>query len=201
MMLYDFELSGNCYKIRLLLNLLKQNYESRMVDLLGGENRGKPFLQLNPKAEVPVLEDGELVIADSSAILVYLAMQYGQEHWLPRDPASQARIQFWLATASNEIQHGPAAARVIRVFGAPRDYNQAATVAAGVLSLIEQHLSHRDWLVADHISIADIAIYPYVALAEDGDIALDAYPHINQWRTRIEALPDYVPLPRATALA
>lgn len=198
MILYDFELSGNCYKIRLMLSLLEQAYESRAVDLLAGENRGEAFLQLNSKGEVPVLEDGEQVLSDSNAILVYLATKYGEEHWLPRDPISQARIQYWLATASNEIHHGPAAARVIKLFNAPRDYKQAVLVANTLLPQIDRHLSQQDWLAAEHVTIADIAIYPYVALAEEGDIALDTYGRIHQWRQRIEPCPDtrHYPKPR-----
>ncbi len=201
MILYDFELSGNCYKIRLMLSLLGQDYEKKSVQVAAGENKAEAFLQLNPKGEVPVLEDSDQIFADSGAILVYLATQYGEQYWLPCDAVSQARIQYWLATASNEIQHGPSAARVIKLFNVPWDYAQAVQITDTLLPQIDQHLSQHHWLAAEHVTIADIAVYPYLALAEEGDINLGVYRHIRQWQKQIEALPNYIALPQATAMA
>ena len=201
MKLYDFELSGNCYKVRLMLSLLGRPYEQQQVDLAAGEQKSEAFLDLNPKGEVPVLQDGDLCLSDSNAILVYLATKYDLGDFLPQDPAIQARIQFWLSTAANEVHHGVATARIIKLFGYPFDYEQAVEKSINLLNILEQYLEQHDWLATDHITIADIAIYPYVALAEDGEISLEPYQKIQQWFDRIEALNGYVPLPQVTSMA
>lgn len=201
MKLYDFELSGNCYKIRLMLSLLGLSYERQAVDLATGEQTGDAFLSLNQKGEVPVLQDGDQCLSDSNAILVYLARKYAPASYLPQEPEIQARIQYWLSTAANEIHHGVAAARVVKLFGMPRDYNAAVEIGNALLKLLNNYLSTHQWLAASHVTIADIAIYPYVALAEDGGISLQGYPHIQQWFERIESLPGYTPLPKVAVAA
>lgn len=201
MRLYDFELSGNCYKIRLMLSLLGISYECQTVDLANGEQTTEAFRKLNSKGEVPVLQDGDDCISDSNAILVYLASRYAPETYLPRAPEIQARIQYWLSTTANEIHHGVAAARVVKVFGRPLDYDAAALAGTQQLRLLDEFLASHPWLAADRVTIADIAVYPYVALAEDGGISLSDYPHIQQWFERIENLAGYIPLPRVPVAA
>ncbi|MDH5446508.1 MAG: glutathione S-transferase [Gammaproteobacteria bacterium] len=201
MKLYDFELSGNCYKIRLILSLLGLSYERQTVDLANGEQTGEAFLKLNSKGEVPVLQDGEQCFSDSNAILVYLATKYAPEHYLPQDPETLALIQYWLSTAANEIHHGVAAARVVKLFGLPRDYDNAIIIGTNLLLQLDEFLSTHQWLATDKITIADIAIYPYVALAEDGGISVESYSHIQQWFKRIESLPGYTPLPTVAVTA
>jgi glutathione S-transferase len=115
--LYDMPLSGNCHKVRLLLSLLALAYQTRPVDLLGGEQRSSDYLQLNPFGQVPVLDDDGLTIRDSQAILVYLAKRYGDEQWWPDDAYRLAQIVAWLSIAANEIFHGPALLRVHHKFG------------------------------------------------------------------------------------
>lgn len=193
--LYDFELSGNCYKIRLLLALMAVDYQSAPVDLLKREHKQPAFLELNPKGEVPVLQDGALRLFDSQAILVYLASRYGKPHWYPDDPAQRGQIQQWLSTASNEAMHGPATARVALLFKRPVDYPAAVTLTQTLLQLVEQRLSNRDWLETDTITIADIAMFPYLALSPQGGIELTPYPAVQAWIARIKALPGFVGMP------
>jgi len=195
MTLYDMPLSGNCHKVRLLLSLLALPYQIHAVDLRGGEQRGPNHLQLNPFAQVPVLDDDGLVIRDSQAILVYLAKRYGGEQWWPDDAYQLAQIAAWLSTAANEIFHGPAKLRVHHKFGSPIDTATARQTADKVLDIIDRHLQRQDWLVGDSVSIADIAVYPYLALAPEGGLDIGAFPKIIAWFQRIRALPGYVAMP------
>ena len=191
MKLYNIPLSGNCYKIRLLLSLLDKEYETIAVNAAAGENRTAAFLKINPRGQVPVLEDEGLVIWDSTAILMYLARRYGDETWLPLDAPGLAAISQWLAVAQNEILYGLARARAIILFKRDGDMQEYQTIGTGILEVMEKHLEHRHWVALDHITIADIACFPYVALAPDAGIALDTYPAIQAWITRIKALPGY----------
>ncbi|TPQ24656.1 glutathione S-transferase family protein [Methylomonas koyamae] len=193
--LYDMALSGNCHKVRLLLSLLGLPYQTRPVDLLGGEQRGSDFLQVNPFGQVPVLEDDGLTIRDSQAILVYLAKRYGGETWWPGDAYQLAQIAAWLSTAANEIFNGPAMLRVHHKVGRAIDTARAQQVADKVLGIVEGHLQNHDWLANDRLSLADLAVYPYLALAPEGGIAIGDYPNIVAWFQRIRALPGYVPMP------
>jgi glutathione S-transferase len=193
--LYDMPLSGNCHKVRLLLSLLALPYKTQSVDLRGGEQRGPDHLQRNPFAQVPVLDDDGLVIRDSQAILVYLAKRYGGEQWWPDDAYQLAQIAAWLSTAANEIFHGAAKLRVHHKFGSTIDTVTAQQTADKVLGIIDRHLQNQDWLVGDSVSIADIAVYPYLALAPEGGLDIAAYPNIIAWFQRLRALPGYVAMP------
>ena len=119
--LYDFELSGNAHKVRNQLSLLALPYERVVVDLVAGEQRKPESLAINPFGKVPVLVVGDVVLRDSSAILVYLGRKYGRGEWLGVDAESEARVQEWLATATDEVANGPGFARLIEVFGAAGD--------------------------------------------------------------------------------
>lgn len=193
--LYDMSLSGNCHKVRLLLSFLALPYQTRPVDLAGGEQRSAEYLQRNPFGQVPVLDDDGLIVRDSQAILVYLAKRYGGETWWPDDAYRLAQIAAWLSTAANEIFHGPALLRVHHKFGRAIDITKAQQTADKVLGIINRHLESHDWLAGDTVSIADLAVYPYLALAPEGGIAIGAYPNIVQWFQRFRALPGYVSMP------
>lgn len=193
--LYDLELSGNCYKVRLFLSLLHLEYEPISIDLIGGENRSPQFLDLNPLGEIPVLEDGSLVLRDSQAILVYLAKRYGGEAWLPTDPAGEAQVIQWLSTAANEIAQGPNAARLHQRFGAEIDLQAAQQRAHKSIGFFEEHLSNNSWLALNRPTIADVACFPYIGLAPEGGVSLAEYNAVNQWIDRIKALPGYLTMP------
>ena len=200
MKLYDLELSGNCYKVRLLLSALGLDYEKVAVNLMEGEHKQPPFLAINPKGQVPALDDAGTILSDSQAILVYLALTYDADRtWLPKDPATQAQIHFWLSTTANEIQNGPSKARLVKLFKMDLNYDAAVATSSAVLALINDHLAGRDWLVGDHATIADLAAFPYIALAGDGDIDLSPYGNIASWITRIKTLPGFVPMPGVEA--
>ena len=195
MKLYDLELSGNCYKVRLFAALAKIPLEMVPVDFMGGEHKRPPLTNLNPWGELPILEDGKVVLRDSQAILVYLAAQYGDENWLPRDATGLGEVMQWLSTSANEIQNGPGAARLVDKFGYAIDKANTLQRADRILPLIEAHLAAHQWLALGRPTIADCAVMPYVALAPEGGIALEAYPNIRQWIARIKALPGFIPMP------
>ncbi len=193
--LYDFELSGNAHKIRNQLSLLALPYERVVVDLVAGEQREPEFLAINPFGKVPVLVDGDVVLRDSSAILVYLGRKYGRGEWLPVDAEGEARVQEWLAIATNEVANGPGFARLIEVFGAAGDIDDAREKSHALLERFEDHLTESTFLASEQPTIADVANYSYVALAPDGGVSLDAYPAVRAWLERIEKLPGFEPAP------
>ena len=193
--LYEFALSGNCHKIRLLLSL--QGLEYRSIIVNGGERQHKSeaFIQMNPFGQVPVLTDGEVTIRDSQAILVYLAKRYGNEDWLPNQADALAEVIAWLSTAANEVALGPNRLRLHYKFGRPIDIDEAEQTTNNLLRILQTRLAQQDWLVGDQISIADIAVYPYIALAPEAKVDLDGYPAIMAWMRRIQALPAYLGMP------
>lgn len=199
MKLYHFPLSGHAHRARLFLSLLDLPHEVIDVDLKSGENKTPEFLAMNPFGQVPVLEDNGVFIADSNAILVYLAKKSGRSEWLPEDALGAAAVQRWLTVAAGDIAFGPAAARLITVFGRPFNPEEVIARAHLVLSRIEQHLEGREWLVGDRPTIADVAQYSYIVGAPEGNVDLSGYPAVNALLHRIEALPGFVPFPQTAA--
>ncbi|MEH6688383.1 MAG: glutathione S-transferase [Halopseudomonas sabulinigri] len=195
MKLYDLEPSGNCYKVRLFASLINLNLELVAVDFVNGEHKKPPLLDLNPLGQLPVLQDGSLVLRDSQAILVYLAGTYGGLAWWPAHPQGQAEIMQWLSFAGNEVEHSVCAARLVTQFGNDLDKPAALSRAAVILPILDAHLAQHDWLAIGRPTIADCAVYPYVALAPEGDVDLAPYRHIARWLARVEGLPGYLAKP------
>jgi glutathione S-transferase len=196
MRLYDMELSGNCYKVRLFLSLIGQTAQLQSVNILGGEHRGDAYLQINPRGLLPALEDEGAIVVDSQAILTYLARRYGAESWLPLEPLRQARVASWLSFAAHEVHQGPNMARLHKKFGMPIDVTKVTAASLATLALLDAHLSQHHWLAeGDAPTIADIAVYPYVALAGEGAIDLSPYAHVQQWFGRLRELPGYIGMP------
>ena len=194
MKLYHFPLSGHAHRARLFLSLIGAEVEVVDVDLANGEHKQPDYLKLNRFGQVPVLVDGDTVVADSNAILVYAAKKFGRTDWLPEAPAEAAAIQRWLSVAAGQIAFGPAAARLITVFGAGFDADEVIGRAHAVLAIINAELEGRDWIAGlDKPSIADVALYSYIARAPEGNVDLSGYPEVNAWLARIEALPGFVP--------
>lgn len=193
MKLYHHPLSGHAHRARLFVSLLSLPHELVEVDLAAGAHKSPEFLKLNPFGQVPVLDDDGVIVADSNAILVYLAKKAGRGDWLPEDPSGAAAVQRWLSVAAGEVAYGPAAARLITVFGAKFSADEVIGRAYTLLARLESRLSGQNWLVGDHPTIADVAIYSYVARAPEGNVDLQAYPSVNAFLRRIEALPGFVP--------
>ncbi|MCH8180398.1 MAG: glutathione S-transferase N-terminal domain-containing protein [Proteobacteria bacterium] len=193
--LYEFPLSGHSHKARLLLSLLHLPYDSVVVRGTDREHKAAGFLAMNPFGQVPVLRDGDVVLRDSQAILTYLARRHGGDSWLPGDPVQHAQVAAWMATAANEMTRGPNALRLHHKFGRDIPVEEARQVTANLLNVLEARLSTHDWVALDHITIADIALFPYLALAPEADIDLGAHPHVVAWLARIQALDGYVNMP------
>ena len=199
MKLYHTPLSGHAHRAEFFASLLGFEVELIDVDIPGGANRTAEFLALNPFGQVPVLEDGATVVADSNAILVYLAKKAGRTDWLPEDPAGAAAVQRWLSVAAGELAYGPAAARLITVFGARLNPEEVIARAHVLLGRLEAHRTTREWLAADHPTIADIALYSYLAGAPEGNVDLAPYAAVRAFLQRVEALPGFVAFPRTAA--
>lgn len=199
MKLFHMALSGHAHRARLFLSLVGADCEIVEVDLAAGAHKTPEFLALNPFGQVPVLVDGDVVVPDSNAILVYVAKTLGRTDWLPEDALTAARVQRWLSVAAGPIAFGPAAARLITVFGARFDTAEVIARAHQILGRIEAELDGRDWIAADHPTIADVALYSYVAAAPEGNVDLGPYSEIRAWLGRIEALPGFVPFPTTAA--
>lgn len=192
--LHRHPLSGHAHRVQLFLSLLGLPTTLVDVDLMKGAHRKPDFLALNAFGQVPVLDDGGTIVADSNAILVYLASKYGDASWLPTDPIGAAAVQRWLSVAAGQIAFGPAAARLVTVFGAKLDASEVIARAHGVLRIMNGVLDRATFLTGDHPTIADVACYTYVAHAPEGNVALDEYPNVKSWLARIESLPGFVPM-------
>jgi len=195
--LYGFPLSGHSHRVELMLSLLGLPNEFILVDLKQGAHKTPEFIaNLNCFGQVPVIDDGGTVLADSNAILVYLASTYGKGQWLPCEPIGQARVQRWLSAAAGQLHAGPATARLATVFGAEVDTVSAINRAYALLNVMEQQLGESRFLAGDQPSIADIAFYTYVAHAPEGNVSLADYPEVRAWLASIEALPGFVAMAR-----
>jgi glutathione S-transferase len=198
--LYDFELSGSCYKVRLLLNILKVSCERIPVDFAGKEHKTERFLRLNPLGEIPVLEDGDVRLRDAQAILVYIARNYDRSNtWFPDAPESMGRIMQWLSFGGNELM-AAAGARLVKILNYPLDLPALQARAIGALRILDAHLSGREFLELGHPTIADIACFPYVAMAGEGGIELKPYPNVLRWIDRIKQIPGFIPMPGIPAI-
>lgn len=200
--LYNFPLSGNCYKVRLLMAMLGLAYEPVSVDFYPGrEHKSARFLEINPLGQIPVLDDGELRLRDAQAILVYLASRYDpMRRWYPEDPAAMGRIGMWLAFAE-QITASASAARLGESFFYDFDIVKCRQTAHDLFRILDEHLwfagqDGQEWIATrDHPSIADIACFPYVALSEEGGISREDYASINRWMWRVKRIPGFVAMP------
>lgn len=198
--LYHFPLSGHSHRAELMLSLLGLEPQIQFIDLAKGEQKTPGFLAVNAFGQVPVIDDNGVIVADSTAILVYLAKKYDTSgRWLPNDPEGAAQVQRWLSAASGAIYLGPARARLITVFGAGFDPQDTIQRAHEALQVIDQHLNRREFLVTDQATIADVAAYSYIAHAPEGNVSLEEYVNVRAWLSRIENLPGFVPMPRTVA--
>ena len=150
---------------------------------------------MNPFAQVPVLADDDIIVRDSQAILVYLAKKYGNGQWLPNDAKALADVVAWLSTAANEVSLGPNRLRLHYKFGRDINIEESRQISIKLLDILQARLEKQPYLTTDRVTIADIAVYPYIALAPEGKIDLSLYPAVTDWLCRIQALPGYVAMP------
>ncbi|MGO9744577.1 MAG: glutathione S-transferase family protein [Roseiarcus sp.] len=193
--LLGMKVSGHTHRVELLLGMLELPY--RFGEVSGAERTSPAFLAMNPLAEVPVLQDGELTLADSNAILVYLARRYAPDSdWLPADPVGAARVQRWLSIAAGELRFGPARLRAAALFDRPIDPGPPLAIAEKTFVFMDRVLQAGSaFLAADHPTLSDLACYAYVAWAPEGGVSLTPYPALRGWLERVEALPRFTPMP------
>lgn len=188
--LYDYPLSGNCFKVRQMLAWLGIAHEVVPVDFFPGRaHKSTAFLaHVNPLGQLPVLDDDGFVLRDAQAILVYLASRYdAQGRWYPDDARLRGQVAMWLATA-DEITRTASAARLHDALGYHQlDIEACRSGARDVFRVLDDHLAEQAgtgtrWLAsATHPSVADLACFPYVALAGEGGISLDEFPALRNW--------------------
>jgi glutathione S-transferase len=195
MKLYNVAYSGNSYKVRLLLAQLGLPYETIEVDILNGGSRTADFLKINPNGRTPVLDDNGFLLAESNAILAYLAHR---TKYLPDDQKKSALIFQWMffeqyshepyiATSRFWLQHKADSPEKVALLESKRDGGWAA------LKVIEDHLSKNDFFVGDY-SIADIGLFAYTHVSHEGGFPLDQFPNIRKWIDRVKAQPGFVPM-------
>jgi glutathione S-transferase len=201
---YGFSVSGNCHKVRLLLEQLGREYRWVEVDSSAGETRTAEYLAKNPNGKVPIVElDDGRVLAESNAILCWLAEG---TPYLPADSWQRAQALGWMFF--EQYSHEPyiAVARFIcgwTPIDSPRraDLPQLRERGHRALAVMERHLSSHRWFTGDGYGIADIALFAYTGVAGHGGIELDAYPAIRDWLARIARTPGFVPVPAPDAVA
>lgn len=200
--LFDYALSGNCFKVRLLLNWLGLAHEVKPVDFYPGfEHRSDAFLTINPLGQVPVIEDDGEIIRDAQAILVHLAARYDPRgHWYPLDePHRLGPIQTWLAFA-DALTATISAARLHDAMFFDLDIASARAGGHRLLRVLDEHLwfaelEGHDWICpGDRPTVADIACFPYVALSEEGGISQADYPAVMRWVDRFMRLKGFQPM-------
>ena len=200
MKLFTNPLSGYCHRVELLLSLLSLPCDRIRVDLSPGAARPDEFLAASPWGQVPVLIDGEAIICESTAILVYLTCKCGARQWLPETPAQAARVQAWLSRASGQGVAGLSLARMIRRFGVRGDLAAAQRSALWLLAHMNRELDGTAFLAGEAATVADVALYGYVAAAPEGGIDLMPFDAVRRWLGAVEQLPRFVPFGRQQPL-
>lgn len=198
--LYDFELSGNCYKVRLLLSILGLEYKTEPVEFYPQrEHKSDAFLRVNPLGQLPALSDGDFMMRDAQAILVYLASRYdAAKRWYPESsPRLVGEIQMWLSFADG-LTGSISAARLHDLFFFPFDAPSCRQRAHDLLRVLDDHLwlQERAGLAflckTQHPTVADIACFPYVMLADEGGVSLADYPAVRRWTDSVKRISGFV---------
>lgn len=185
MKLYDYLPSGNSYKVRLLMSYLGQTYQHVPIDIHKAETHTADFLAKNPAGQIPLLElDDGRVIAESNAILLYLGEG---SPFVPDDKFDRAKMYQWMFFEQYKHEPAIAVARFIRHYAMEsraEDLPNLMTRGNAVLAIMDRHLKDREWFACDAQSLADIALYAYTHVADEGGFELSAYPNIQKWLLR-----------------
>lgn len=195
--LYDYLDSGNGYKVRLLLTQLEVPFTLIEVDILKGESRTPEFLRKNPNGRIPVLElENGQMLAESNAILFYLA---DGTPLLPEGRWERAQVMQWMCFEQYSHEPNIATARFWLRHSALDDERRAALaqkriLGTAALAVMEQHLVSRTFFVDKRYSIADIALYAYTHVADEGGFELTPFPHIRAWLARVQGQPRHIPI-------
>lgn len=201
LVLHDYELDADCYKVRLLLSILKRPYEKVAVDVHPGrEQRSPAYLALNPRGSLPILVDGGLVLAEPEAILVHLARTSPSGGaLLPEEPAAFAAMLDWLFFARGPLS-AAISARLHHMLEVPADPLALDRTSRAAFRVMEDHMTRRrfegsDWFVGATPTLADLALFPAIALARDFGIDHDEYPALRRWMRRVRSIPGFITMP------
>jgi glutathione S-transferase len=191
--LYEHPSSGNCLKARVMLDQVGASYERVELDLFAGETRTPEHFARNPDGRIPVLElDSGEFLAESGAILLYLAE--GTEY-LPSEPLERARVHAWMFFEQNQVEANIGVARFLALSGRaetdPWVFTDRQRRGRDALATLERGLAGRDFVLGSAYSVADLALYGYVHVADDAGVALDEHPDVAAWVERVAALPGF----------
>jgi glutathione S-transferase len=199
--LHDYELDEGCYKVRLLLGMLALPHAKVAVDVHPGREQQSPkYLHLNPLGSLPILTDGEVVLHGAEAILAYLARKYDPKQvWLPGEPAAFGAVMLWLGFAGGELR--PASlARLHHMLEVEADAKAVDRQSRQAFRIMDDHLTQREfdggkWFAGSMPTIADVALFPAIALSRDFGIEHDEYPALRRWMRRVRAIPGFITMP------
>lgn len=199
--LYDYELDDQCYKIRLLLGALGCPYDKIAVDVYpGAEHRSERYLKLNPLGALPIITEADLILYGAEAILTYLALKYDAARvWLPEKPETFGSIMQWLGFAGSTLC-AASMARLHALFELEADQKTVCRVARRAFRVMEDHMTKRQldeafYFVGNTATIADIALFPHIALSRDFGIEHDEYPALRRWMARLRSMPGFITMP------
>lgn len=200
--LYDYVLSGNCYKVRLLAQLLEVSYTVNPVDFHPGKAHKSPsFLALNPRGTLPVLESGDTVLTDSAAMLVWIAQQHDSENtWWPINDAERLAVTVQWLGFSSQLTESIGQLRLHTMLNRPADADTLRLKSIGHLRELENHLTEQSirgqaFLCGNQPTVADIACFAYTALSPDAGLEHTLYPGIRSWLHRIRCLEGFLTMP------
>jgi glutathione S-transferase len=203
--LYDYELDDQCYKVRLLLGTLGCAYEKVAVDVYpGSQHRSARFLRLNPLGELPIISEGDFVLYGAEAILAFLARKYDPARtWLPDDPMRFGEVAQWLAFASHELKTA-SLARLHAILEVEAEEASIYPAARRAFRHMDDHMTKREfddalWFVGNAPTIADIALFPAIALSRDFGVDHDEYPALRRWITRVRTMQGFATMPGVPA--
>ncbi|MCX5497410.1 glutathione S-transferase family protein [Kaistia dalseonensis] len=199
--LHDYELDSESYKVRLLLSVLSIAYQKVAVNVHPGQEQRSPsYLKLNPLGTLPILVDGETVLYEAEAIIAYLAKAYDPaKSWLPDDPAAFGKVMIWLAFASRDLAAANLA-RLHHMLEVPADAVEVGRASRAAFRVMDDHMTKRElggasWFVGDHPTLAEIALFPAIALSRDFGIDHDEYPALRRWMRRVRTIPGFITMP------
>lgn len=190
MRLYDYSASPNCYKVRLLLAQLEIEYERVPVDIFGGDTLAKEYADINPGRRTPVLEpEPGRYIPESAAILLYLAEE---SELLPEDRLERAQVHRWLFFEQTQVYSTMGALRFLVGTGRMSAEDTPKRPSVDALKLLEAHLAKHDFLVGERYTLADLALFGYVHVADEGGLEMERFPAVERWLERVTQQPRFM---------
>jgi glutathione S-transferase len=193
--LFGFPPSGNTHKIRMLMQFLNIACDEVTINLKNGEHKQAAFLAINPRGQVPAMQTPDGLIADSHAILVYLASRHGKGRWWPDSPIEQARVMEWISFSANEIHSGMASLRKHLRLGIAIPKEHAEQVTHNSMQFLNSYLATARWLAGSEFSLADLCCLPYLALAHEAEFDLTPFPNVQAWIARCKQVPGIALMP------